>query len=199
MWASETKAAIKRQDNCQPNEQRRRAKRQATRRTAEELAEMSTDKLAIISYRAAKRYNDPSCRSCKHNGPDRHDPVNPLCCFLVLGSAHVSTRALSPNTRRERREAAAADVRFVPELNGCLPFAARSGSPRRCSSVSVQPAKLPKADLPAHNIPERREIINTAGTKEAADGTKRLCPPPSRAQAMDAMPCPVRPAHFIRQ
>jgi hypothetical protein len=97
MWASKTKPAINGEDNCEPNEQRRCAKRQATHRTAEELAEMSTSEPAIISYRAAERSNKPRCGSSKHNGPDRHDPVNPLRCFLVLGSAHVSTRALSPN------------------------------------------------------------------------------------------------------
>ena len=36
---------------------------------------------------------------------------------------HVTT-----NAQGERREAAAADVRLVSELNGCLPFAPPAGS-----------------------------------------------------------------------
>jgi hypothetical protein len=32
-----------------------------------------------------------------------------------------------PNVQGERREAVAADVRFVSELNGCLPFAPPCG------------------------------------------------------------------------
>ena len=43
-----------------------------------------------------------------------HNLEQDLCptCFVVM-----------PNNQGERREAAAADVRFVSELNGCLPFA----------------------------------------------------------------------------
>ena len=92
MWASKTKTAIKHENNPQPDKEGRRSERQATRRTAYWLAQMPTNEPSIGSYRGTEYLDEPSCTTSKHNTPDRDDPVNPLRCLLVLGSAHISVR-----------------------------------------------------------------------------------------------------------
>ena len=91
MWASKTKTAIKREGNCQPNNQRWRSKCQAADRIAEQLAEVPANELAIGSYRASKHFDEPGCSTSNHNRPDRNEPVNPPRRFLVLGSTHDAT------------------------------------------------------------------------------------------------------------
>jgi hypothetical protein len=62
------------------------------------------------------------------------------------------THELGPNNQGERREAAAADVRFVSELNGCLPFALLCSLGKKIRKSRFV-SGLSRITVPAGNFP----------------------------------------------